>query len=707
MKTFVLGAVAAVALSGIASAETRVWLDELDLSKMTSGWDKAKANRSVGGRELKVAGKTFGRGVGTHARSSLYAKLDGSALGFEADVGLDDEVAHEERGSVVFIVYVDGKAVAKSPVMGNKADPCHLKVDLTGAKDVELFVCDALDGNTSDHADWCNAFFTLKDGGKVEPAVPVLAPQLGILTPKPGPAPKINGPKVYGVRPGSPVIYRLPVSGERPMSYAAENIPEGLAFDAKTGILTGSVAKRGDYVIRFTATNAKGRATRDFTVKVGDRIALTPPMGWNSWNCFAGSVTAKNIYDTADVFDRSELANHGWNYVNIDDYWQNKVVETKDKTLIGPARNPDGTIAVNRRFPSMKDLADYVHSKGFRIGLYSSPGPWTCGRCAGSWKHEWQDAKTYADWGYDYLKYDWCGYGSVTKSVASGQVAFELPYRLMGEALRAQNRDIVFSLCQYGMGNVSTWGESTGGNCWRTTGDITDTWRSMSTILGQQADLWPYARPGAWNDPDMLVVGRLGWGSLHPSRLTPNEQYTHISMWCVVCSPLLIGCDLTQIDDFTMGLLTNDEVLETNQDELGAAAARVRNAAGYEVWAKPMSDGSLVFALMNPTRFEQSATVDFASLGLEGEWLVRDLWRQKDLGLYVKSFTDTVPPHATTLVRFFPKAGGRLREGMTDIRMNAVYSRFDRVRPVDMPGYVSPKAGEEPCEGCPRGSVRE
>ena len=148
--------------------------------------------------------------------------------------------------------------------------------------------------------------------------------------------------------------------------------------------------------------------------------------------------------------------------------------------------------------------------------------------------------------------------------------------------------------------------------------------------------------------------------------------------WCVVCSPLLIGCDLTQIDDFTMGLLTNDEVLETNQDELGAAAARVRNAAGYEVWAKPMSDGSLVFALMNPTRFEQSATVDFASLGLEGEWLVRDLWRQKDLGLYVKSFTDTVPPHATTLVRFFPKAGGRLREGMTDIRMNAVYSRFDQ-----------------------------
>ena len=702
MKAFAWGALAAVALSGVANAETKVWLDELDLTKMTCDWQRPQANRSVEGRGLKVADQAFARGVGTHALSSLTAKVGGKTLGFEADVGLDAETASSSAGSVIFFVYADGKVVAKSPLMKAGTKPHHLKADLRGAKEVELFVCHANDGNNFDHADWCNAFFTLEDGGKVEPFL-VPPKQLGILTPKAGPAPKINGPKVYGVRPGHPVIYRLPVSGERPMTYSVENLPEGLKFDAKTGILTGSVAKRGDYALRFTAKNAKGSATRTFTVKVGDRIALTPPMGWNSWNCFAHAVTAKNIYDTADVFDRSELANHGWSYVNIDDYWQNKVVKTDDKTLIGPARNPDGTIAVNSRFPSMKDLADYVHSKGFRIGLYSSPGPWTCGRCAGSWKHEWQDAKTYAEWGFDYLKYDWCGYSSVTKSVAVGQAALELPYRLMGEALRAQNRDIVFSLCQYGMGNVSTWGETTGGNCWRTTGDIYDSWHSMTSILDRQADLWPFAHPGAWNDPDMLIVGRLGWGKLHPTRLTPNEQYTHMSMWCVVCSPLLLGCDLTQLDDFTLSLLTNDEVLETSQDELGAAAARVYQTGNAELWAKPMSDGSLVFALVNMSSRDQAITVDFASLGLEGEWLVRDLWRQKDLGLYVKSFSDTVPPHATTLVRFFPKAGGRLREGMTDVRMNSVYYRFDRVRPVDMPGYVSPKAAAEPCADCPRG----
>lgn len=687
-------ALAAVCAAGVAEADQKVWLDELPVTTMVGGWGETRANRSVEGRRLTIGEVKFDRGVGTHSESLAVYDMGGKAVAFDADVGIDAEVFPSgQAASVKFIVRADGVDVAATKVLKGKQAPVHLHADLKGAKLVELVVSDAGDGDTYDHADWANAFFTMQDGARPKPAE-LGRDQLGILTPPVAPAPRINGAKVYGVRPGRPIVWRLPVSGERPMTIAAEGLPEGATFNAATGVLGGRVAKAGTYPITFTATNAKGSAKQVIKLVVGDKIALTPPMGWNSWNCFAGAVTGQNIKDTIDVFAKTGLADHGWSFINIDDFWQNKPSDKNDKTLQGPARNPDGSIAVNKRFPSekglgMKDLADYAHSFGLKIGLYSSPGPYTCGGCVGSWKHEWQDAKTYADWGYDYLKYDWCSYGGVAVGDGHGNLMY--PYRLMGEALKAQDRDIVFSLCQYGMGYVSTWGAALGGQCWRTTGDITDTWGSMNGIIHQQLDSWPYAGPGAWNDPDMLVVGRLGWGSLRPTRLTHNEQYTHMSLWAVCCSPLLIGCDLTQLDDFTLSLLTNDEVIETNQDELGAQAARVAKTARTEVWAKPMSDGSLVFALFNVSGLNTEVAVDFASLGLEGRWRVRDLWAQQDVGTFEGRYAKEVFAHATHLVRFYPEAGAGLRKGLNDVRDNAIYSVYAPKRPVDKPGYTPPK----------------
>ena len=694
-------AAAFVALSAFtASADARVWLDELSLEEMSCGWNSPNKNKSIEGKAIKIGSKTFERGVGTHATSLAVYEVDGKAIAFDADVGLDAEVfpAGAESASVKFSVMADARVVAKTEVLRGKSESVHLHADLAGAKIVELLVSDADNGDTWDHADWADAYFTMQDGARPVPAK-CGGEQLGILTPKPPASPRINGARVFGVRPGHPILWRLPVTGERPLELGAKNLPDGATFDSEKGILGGAVAKAGTYEIEFTAANAKGSCSRVLKLVVGDKIALTPPMGWNSWNCFAHAVTGKNISDTIDVFDKSGLADHGWCYVNIDDFWQNKPSAKNDQTLQGPERNPDGSIAVNKRFPSMKELADYAHSKGLKIGLYSSPGPYTCGGCVGSWMHEWQDAKTYADWGYDYLKYDWCSYGRV--AVGDGHGKLMLPYRLMGEALKAQDRDIVFSLCQYGMGYVSTWGESLGGNCWRTTGDITDTWSSMWKILHQQADSWPYARPGAWNDPDMLVVGRLGWGKVRPTRLTPNEQYTHMSLWCVLCSPLLIGCDLTQLDDFTMSLLTNDEVIETSQDELGAQAACVAQGPRAEVWAKPMSDGSLVLALFNTYLMPTRITIDFDALGIEGRWRVRDLWRQKDLGIFSSAYHADVESHATHLVRLFPENGAGLRKGLGDIRDNAVYRMYTNNRTVDKPGYVAPSG--PPCAECPRG----
>ena len=299
-------------------------------------------------------------------------------------------------------------------------------------------------------------------------------------------------------------------------------------------------------------------------------------MGWNSWNCFASAVTEKNVRDAADAFVKAGLRDHGWTYINIDDFWMPKN-EDKDPTLHGPDRDPSGKINPNPRFPDMKALTDYIHSLGLKAGLYSSPGPKTCGGCVASYKHEREDAERFAEWGFDYLKYDWCSYGDVEKG--TGRAYYKKPYDLMGRMLRAQNRDIVFSLCQYGMDNVWEWGNEVDGNCWRTTGDITDSWGSMAGIGFAQAGHELYAKPGRWNDPDMLVVGWVGWGpALHPTHLTPNEQYTHISLWSLLSSPLLIGCDLTRLDEFTLNLLTNDEVLEVNQDPLGHPGASHRQA---------------------------------------------------------------------------------------------------------------------------------
>jgi alpha-galactosidase len=465
-----------------------------------------------------------------------------------------------------------------------------------------------------------------------------------ILTPVAPATPRINGPDVFGVRPGSPFLYMIPATGDRPMTFSATNLPRGLKLDAKSGRITGKLKKKGEFVVTLDAQNALGSAEKKFRIAIGDQIALTPPMGWNSWNCFAGAVSEEKVKSAADAMVKSGLINHGWTYINVDDYWQNHR-NSKDPTLQGPFRDTNGFIVPNSRFPDMKGMADYIHNLGLKAGLYSSPGPWTCGGCAASWLHEQQDARTYAKWGFDYLKYDWCSYGSI----ASGQITNVLnvplwgktatndagaiyPYKVMGKFLRDQNRDIVFSLCQYGMADVWKWGGSVNGNSWRTTGDITDTWRSLSRIGFNQGQAAPYAKPGNWNDPDMLVVGQVGWGNLHPSRLTPDEQYTHISLWCLLSAPLLIGCDMTKLDDFTLNLLGNDEVLALDQDALGREATCVVTNGDVRIYQKELEDGGRALGFFNLG--SKPASLEFnqlAQLGFTGAQHIRDLWRQSDL----------------------------------------------------------------------------
>ena len=457
-----------------------------------------------------------------------------------------------------------------------------------------------------------------------------------LLTPAPKPSLKINGPSVFGTRSNAPFQYKIPATGDRPISFEATGLPAGLTLNKETGIITGTLLQKGKYKVKLTVKNKLGSASKDFTILCGDKIGLTPALGWNSWNCWGLSVNDQKVRTSAKAM-ADKLADHGWTYINIDDGWQDK-------------RNDQGEMIPNSKFPDMKSLADYVHSLGLKIGVYTSPGPQTCGGYAGSYQHELQDAKTYANWGIDYLKYDWCSYGQIAPPKPSLE-DYKKPYSVMRDALNQVNRDILFSLCQYGMGDVWNWGGELGGNSWRTTGDIVDTWGSLFNIGFGQEKAAPHTRPGEFNDPDMLIVGKLGWGPrLHHSRLSPDEQYTHISLWSLLSAPLLIGCDMSALDEFTLNLLTNDEVLAINQDAAAKPAMKIFEGDHEQVWSKELENGSHAVGIFNLADYPVQPTISFADLKWPDQMKLRDVWRQKDLGVQRNAYQFSIPAHGVVLL---------------------------------------------------------
>ena len=460
-----------------------------------------------------------------------------------------------------------------------------------------------------------------------------------VLTPPAPDVVRINGPAVFGARPGSPFLFAIPVSGKRPVTFEATDLPTGLSIDKETGIITGKVTREGDYPVTLKASNMLGTDSAAFMIKIGNTIALTPPLGWNSWNVWGLSVDDAKVRNAADMIKKSGLADYGWTYVNIDDGWESE------------KRNSRGEIETNQKFPDMKALTAYVHSLGLKTGIYSSPGPLTCGGYLGSYQHECQDVRTWAGWGFDYIKYDWCSYGRIAENNSLEEL--QKPYSLLKGCLDRIDRDIVFSLCQYGMGDVWKWGADVGGNLWRTTGDITDTWESMSSIGFNEGRSSQYAGPGHWNDVDMMVVGWVGWGpSTHPTRLTPDEQYTHISLWSLLSAPMLLGCDLTRLDDFTLNLLTNNEVLAVHQDYPGRQAVQAYNRENLQVWTKPLSDGSIAVGFFNLSPDPKEISLSFGSFGISGKYNVRDIWRQKDLGGMEGSIELQIPVHGVIFTKF-------------------------------------------------------
>ena len=357
-------------------------------------------------------------------------------------------------------------------------------------------------------------------------------------------------------------------------------------------------------------------------------LALTPPMGWNSWNYFKEQISDTLVRQMADAMVSTGMRDAGYAYVIIDGGWEGQ-------------RDANGVLRPNSNFPNMKALADYVHADGLKLGIYSSPGPLTCDSLPGSYGYVQQDANTFAQWGVDYLKYDWCSGNTVYSSS-------QLPvvYKLMGDALNATGRSIVFSICEYGDDNVWTWGASVGGNLWRTTSDIEDNWNTMSAIGFSQGPIAQYAGPGHWNDPDMLEIGNGG--------MTSDEYHTHMSLWSILAAPLIAGNDLRNMSSDTASILLNSDVIAVDQDARGVQGYPLSVSGNQQIWVKPLSGGSVALGLFNLGTTATSISVQLSNLGLSNSVSARDLWTHQAVTFQNGGYQATVAPHGVVMLRIDP-----------------------------------------------------
>ncbi|HVT85653.1 MAG TPA: NPCBM/NEW2 domain-containing protein [Chitinophagaceae bacterium] len=644
----------------------KIWLDDLPIQTFSSSIRPVQAKTNYAHDSIQIKGVYYQRGVGAQSVCILSFYLDKKAKRFTAMIGADDNGNKEIP--LKFYVVGDQKILFESGEMRVGDAAKKVDIDLAGIVQLGLLVTDDVGGvnNKRTYCDWADAQLTMI--GDNMPGHLANDGKRYILTPPPAKAPQINSAKIFGATPGNPFLYTIAATGERPMHFSADNLPKGLSVDPSTGIITGKVDQRGTYLTILKAKNKFGEATRELKIKIDDTIALTPPLGWNGWNALAGHLNKGNVMASACAMVTTGLRDHGWSYINIDDSWQ------------GKREGPLDALQPNENFSNIKQMVDEIHSLGLKAGIYSTPyissyGSYVGGSSdfphggethdlikinhqpymhIGKYRFETNDAKQMAEWGFDFLKYDW------RIDVNSAE--------RMQDALKKSGRDIVFSLSNNApFDKVKDWIRVS--NMYRTGPDIRDSWNDLY-MLAFTLDKWgPYGGPGHWNDPDMMVVGNVATGSdLHPTRLTPDEQYSHLSIYSLLAAPMLIGCELDKLDPFTLNLLSNDEVIAINQDPLGKPARLLADENGVQVWVKPMEDGSYAVGLFNTDNYGKTAQsyfrwgnekpksfeFDFLKVGLNGKWKLRDVWRQKTLGTFDKSFKTTIPFHGVVLLRMYP-----------------------------------------------------
>jgi hypothetical protein len=692
MKQFLIGCISlALMLTSCATeaAET-VWLSSLDFSSYKPWITRPHIDQSVDGHPLSLNGHKFEHGFGMQARHQVLVQLDGGATRFSAVVGVDDEVGNG-RGSVEFRVLGDGRRILwTSGVMHQGQEPKTVELDVTGVNQLMLLATEAGDGGAFDHADWADARFDVagKQPRILDPNAPThaaqLGPQVSIAMTEASTAPRINAPLITGIRPNTPFLFTIPVSGERPLKFSAKKLPKGVTLNRVTGRIQGMIQKPGDYLVKVRVRNRAGSDDRTLRVVAGNTLALTPPTGWNSFDNFGGTVLEAQVLEHARYM-AEHLQPFGWQYVVIDYIWY-------DPT--GGAAPPDNKPLImdafgrlqptTNRFPSaiegrgFKPVADQVHSLGLLFGIHIMRGipreavdanlsiegsnfhaaeaADTNSLC--NWNHHMYGVRgataagqayydsifrLYAAWGVDYVKVD---------DISSPYHKDEI--EAVRKAIDKCGRSIVLSLSPGATPVAEGPHVMHQANLWRETGDFWDNWDQLEEQFARGVEWRPFVGPGHWPDADMLPVGHIGdqcVGLPRQSNFTQPEQIALLSLWAIQSSPLMLGADLPQSDPWTLALLTNPEVMAVNQDSLGAVATRAMRDGNREVWAKKLADGSLAVALFNRGEQAGAVTVNWSDLQLTGRRAVRDLWQRKDLGAFEQKFETQVAPHGAAALR--------------------------------------------------------
>jgi len=639
------------------------FLDELPIKTYADGIQSVVANVNQKGNLISLGGKVFKKGIGLESTSVIAFLLDKNGGIFSAEVGVDD--LGNDSIPLRFYILADKNIIFDSGEMLPGDKPKSIYVSIENTDRLGLLVLGKGKGYPKNIGAWGNAFLTVKN-----PDYPKNIPNDGVkylLTPKSSPLPRINSPSVFGAKAGNPFLYFMAATGERPMIFKAINLPAGLKLDSITGHISGVLPDKGNFPVELVAQNRLGIYRQKVVFKISDTISLTPPMGWNGWNSWAREIDQQKVIASAKSLIHHRLIDYGWHYINIDDAWQ------------GHRGGEFNGLLANEKFPSFDKMIDTLHDWGLKVGVYSSP--WISSyagfpggssneengfysdevrlnkrnfRYIGKYRFEEEDAKQWAKWGVDYLKYDWRIETSSTER--------------MRNALNKVNRDIVYSISNSAPLNKGTdWVRLT--NVFRSGPDIRDSWTSVYLSTFKLADWTKYGGPGHWIDPDMLVIGNVTTGSpMHPTRLTPDEQYSHFSMHCLLAAPLLIGCPMDQLDSFTLNLITNTEVIQVNQDPLGKPASLIKMENNYQIWKKPLSDGSFAIGVFHvyplgdiPQEYFRwgnekplTLSLDSKEFQVDGPIHARDLWRQEDMGPWEGKKSLRIPHHGVYLFKLTP-----------------------------------------------------
>lgn len=640
-----------------ANGEEIIPLSSLDISLCTNGWGTIKANKSIDGNTLTIKGQEYASGIGMHATGKVCVKLNGAVTAFHAVLGIDDEVADGKTYSngearcyyKVVLIKQNGEERVISNGEISHADGTIAVVDIVdGLSDYKYLVLDFDEGsgNGSDHVDVANAYFEYVEQNSTRPEMvneKVLATGLDCAT-------------TLFSQPGVRFMHKLR-SNNPDLLISVMNLPAGLSFNESRCLVEGIIEAEGEYT--YTAVTTMGENTKEIPVKLTVSSNLqqpTPHMGWLSWNVVQGDISDEVVRQAADNMISSGLFDAGYNYVLMDDLWHG----TREPGTNKP--RPDAT-----RFPNgVKVLADYVHERGMKFGLYSDAADKTCAGAFGSYNKETIDAKQYAEWGIDYLKYDYCHAPSDVETAKTR-------YYTMGRALANSGRHIVFNICEWGVRSPWEWGAEALGSSWRATYDVRDGWVGVSGGIGmvqsvdQMKDVWAYTGVNRWNDADMLCVGINGTGKsssalVQSAGMTKTEYRSQFAMWCMWSSPLALSFDIRKpISDVDLAIMTNPELIAIDQDRMGQAAEYL-GVDGNEcyLFAKDLENGDVAVAVINMSSKKQTFTFDFSkipALDSTVTYSVRDLQNRKDCPDATGSIADvSVAKHETVVYRLHDKA---------------------------------------------------